>query len=327
MIGQRYIAVTCGALLAIGMATGAGSQEPKQVPKEPDPGAALHAPTPGNVVQPVRPQSPTVAARTLFGAASTPTTLAARAIGNYAKGCLAGGKALPVDGPAWQAMRLSRNRNWGHPDMVALVQTLATDAKAKDGWPGLLVGDISQPRGGPMLTGHASHQIGLDADIWFTPMPDRKLSKIEREEMSAISMLAPGALAVDTQIFTSAHVKLLKRSASYDKVERILVHPAIKKAVCEMTATDADRGWLTKVRPLWGHYYHFHIRIGCPTGSAGCTAQKAVPGDDGCGKEVADWLKLIAKPPTPTPTEGEPKQLTLEQLPADCKVVLEAGRG
>jgi penicillin-insensitive murein DD-endopeptidase len=103
------------------------------------------------------------------------------------------------------------------------------------------------------------------------------------------------------------------------------VHPAIKKAICAMSASDTDRGWLTKVRPIWGHYYHFHIRIGCPAGSAACTQQKAVPGDDGCGKEVDDWLKLIAKPPKSTP-EGEPRQITLDQLPAECKVVLEAGR-
>ena len=89
--------------------------------------------------------------------------------------------AIADDGPNWQAMRLSRNRRWGHPDMVALVERLSRDATA-DGWPGLLVGDISQPRGGPMLSGHASHQIGLDADIWFQPMPQRRLSASRARE-------------------------------------------------------------------------------------------------------------------------------------------------
>jgi murein endopeptidase len=68
-------------------------------------------------------------------------------------------------------MRPSRNRNWAHPAMIKLIERLATEAKANDGWNGLLVGDMSQPRGGPMLTGHASHQTGLDADVWLTPMP------------------------------------------------------------------------------------------------------------------------------------------------------------
>ncbi len=99
----------------------------------------------------------------------------AKSYGFYSKGCFSGGVAIPVDGPTWQAMRLSRNRRWGHPTMIALIEKLSRDAAAKDGWPGLLIGDISQPRGGPMLTGHASHQIGLDADIWLTPMPSRTL--------------------------------------------------------------------------------------------------------------------------------------------------------
>lgn len=104
-------------------------------------------------------------AKALFGGTKSPAPLAARAIGSYAKGCLSGAKALPIDGPAWQHMRLSRNRNWGHPKLLQVVQRLARDGREKDGWPGLLVGDLSQPRGGPMLTGHASHQIGLDADV------------------------------------------------------------------------------------------------------------------------------------------------------------------
>ncbi|MFM2422934.1 MAG: penicillin-insensitive murein endopeptidase, partial [Pseudomonadota bacterium] len=209
----------------------------------------------------------------------------------------------------------------------------AAEVKQHDGWPGLLLGDISQPRGGPMLTGHASHQIGLDADIWLTPMPTRRLSRDEREELAATSMLAEGGLKVDPKLFTDSHIKVLKRAASYPEVERVLVHPAIKKAICERTAKDADRKWLHKVRPIWGHHYHFHIRIGCPEGSAGCLGQQPIPGDDGCGKEVDDWLKLLARPKkAPEPTDPtvpvkppKPKpEITVAQLPAECRIVLEA---
>jgi penicillin-insensitive murein endopeptidase len=272
-------------------------------------------------------------AKELFGAVKTPAPLAARSIGFYAKGCLAGAAPLPVDGPAWQAMRLSRNRNWGHPDLIALIEKFAADAREKDGWPGLLVGDISQPRGGPMLTGHASHQVGLDADIWFTPMPDRRLSEKEREDLSAISMLADDRVSVNPQVWSEAHVRLLKRVASYPQVERVLVHPAIKKAVCEATKADkgAARAWLGKVRPYWGHYYHFHIRIACPKGSAACEHQPAVSGEDGCGAELTRWLKLVkpappaATPVKPAPPAHERHPITLDQLPAACRAVLASG--
>jgi penicillin-insensitive murein DD-endopeptidase len=279
-------------------------------------------------VEPVQPVA--IPAKMLFGAAKGPSLLQARAIGSYSRGCLAGAIALPVDGPAWQAMRLSRNRNWGHPKLVKLVEKLATTAQKEDSWPGLLVGDISQPRGGPMLTGHASHQLGLDADVWLTPMPSRTLTRKEREEISATSMLDKTDLAVDPAVFTEKHVKLIKRAASFPEVERVLVHPAIKKALCQAAGT--DRGWLGKVRPIQGHYYHFHIRIGCPAGSAGCAPQKPTTGEDGCAKEVDEWLARLAPsktPPPPRPPGWKPPppkpEIAITQLPPDCRMVLESG--
>jgi penicillin-insensitive murein DD-endopeptidase len=131
-----------------------------------------------------------IPAKELFGAVTAPAPLTSRAIGTYAKGCLSGGVALPISGPNWQVMRLSRNRNWGHPRLVRLLERLANDARRLDGWPGLLIGDMAQPRGGPMITGHESHQIGLDADIWLTPMPNCLLTRTEREDLMATSMLA-----------------------------------------------------------------------------------------------------------------------------------------
>jgi penicillin-insensitive murein DD-endopeptidase len=283
------------------------------------------APAKKAVPKVVKPKGPP--AKELFGAAKSPALLTARSIGFYAKGCLAGGTALPIDGPAWQAMRLSRNRNWGHPELVALVEKLALDAKKNDGWPGLLVGDLSQPRGGPMLSGHASHQVGLDADIWLTPMPNRRLSEQEREDISATSMLSEDVTSVDANIWKPEHVRLIKRAASYDKVERIFVHPAIKKALCEATANDADRQWLSKVRPMWGHNYHFHIRIECPAASTNCEKQPEPAHDDGCGAELTHWLKLVKVPPKPSLTPGPGKPgLTLDQLPVDCRSVLASGK-
>jgi penicillin-insensitive murein endopeptidase len=280
--------------------------------------------------KPAKPAPKAVAlpAKQLFGAVKAPAPLAARAIGFYARGCLAGARPLAIDGPAWQAMRLSRNRNWGHPALVAWLERFAVEAKAKDGWPGLLVGDISQPRGGPMLTGHASHQVGLDADIWLTPMPDRRLTEQEREELSAISMLASDKVSVDANVWSETRAKIIKRAASTPEVERIFVHPAIKKALCEAAPSlGPDRAWMEKVRAYWGHHYHFHVRLHCPKDSPGCKAQDPVPGGDGCGQELTDWLKRIAEPPKPPPAKPprpEPP-ITLAGLPAECRAVLESG--
>ena len=271
-----------------------------------------------------------VAAKKLFGAKKRPAKMESRAIGFYSKGCLAGAARLPDNGSAWQAMRLSRNRHWGHPKLVALLQRFAIEAKENDGWPGMLFGDISQPRGGPMTSGHASHQVGLDADIWLTPMPDRKLSYKERENISATSMLSKEIVSVNRKVWTDSHVKIIKRAASYPAIERVLVHPAIKKALCE--AADEDKAWLGKVRPYWGHYYHFHIRMKCPPDSFNCKPQRPPTGDDGCGKELAYWLNMV-KPKPPPKVKPKPKPqvaqkpkppMTIEALPDDCKSVLAA---
>jgi penicillin-insensitive murein endopeptidase len=262
-------------------------------------------------------------AKNLFGHQALPAAMPAKSYGFYSKGCFSGGVAIPTEGPTWQAMRLSRNRRWGHPTMIALVEKLSRDAAAKDGWPGLLIGDISQPRGGPMLSGHASHQIGLDADIWMNPMPNRTLSAVERENISAVSMIKKKGLTVDEKVWTPAHMRLLRRAASYPEVERILVHPGIKKKLCE-TAT-GDRSWLRKVRPFWGHDYHFHIRIGCQPGSTGCKAQAATTPGDGCDKSLAWWF--TEEPWRPNKNPDAPKArdvMKLSALPKECRMVLAA---
>ena len=142
------------------------------------------------------PDAPSTPAKALFGRVSRAASGPAHIYGSYAKGCFSGGEALPLDGPNWQVMRPSRNRMWGTPYLVDFIERLSPKAP-RVGWPGLLVGDMSQPRGGPMLTGHASHQLGLDADVWLTPMPDHRMSRAEREETSATDMVRSDRLDID----------------------------------------------------------------------------------------------------------------------------------
>jgi penicillin-insensitive murein DD-endopeptidase len=196
-----------------------------------------------------------------------------RPIGSYANGCLAGAVTLPITGPTWQVMRLSRDRNWGTPRLVNFIRRLADNAK-KVGWNGLLIGDMAQPRGGPMINGHASHQIGLDVDIWFKPMPDHVLSREEREMDPAVNVVSPDGVDVDHKVWTSAYTEVVKTAAEDPSVTRIFVNAAIKKELCSEAGT--DRRWLAKVRPWWGHSEHFHIRLACPDYRE-CKGQPPVP--------------------------------------------------
>jgi penicillin-insensitive murein endopeptidase len=267
-----------------------------------------------------KPDDPHTPAKELFGRKTAPANLESRTIGFYAKGCLAGGMALPINGKTWQVMRLSRNRNWGHPNLVQFLERLA-DQAPKTGWHGLLVGDMSQPRGGPMITGHASHQVGLDADIWLTPMPDRELTRPEREEMSATMVVREDRKDVDPKVWTPAHLAVIKAAAEDPQVARMFVNAAIKKALCREAGS--DRHWLGKVQPWWGHDYHFHVRLICPSGSPECKPQPARPADDGCGKELDHWFTDAILHPKPDPTPSTPRAgPKMAELPAACRQVL-----
>lgn len=270
------------------------------------------------------PNDPKLGAKELFGRKVLPAAMPTHVIGFYAKGCIAGAEALPITGDTWQVMRLSRNRNWAHPDMVKLLERLSAKAHKDAGWPGILVGDMSQPRGGPMFTGHASHQVGLDADVWLTPMPNQLLSREEREEMSAVMMVRPDRLDIDPHVFTPGHLAVIRDAAREPSVQRIFVNAAIKKALCR--EAKGDRSWLSKIRPMYGHDYHFHIRIKCPPGSGECESQPEPPAGEGCSAgDLAFWFKdaiIHPKPPKVPPKPRPP--ITLAQLPAACRQVLNA---
>jgi penicillin-insensitive murein endopeptidase len=274
-------------------------------------------------------------AKDLFGAADAPSRQDPMPIGTYAKGCAAGLVELAENGPTWQAMRLSRGRNFGHPVMIDYLQELSV-AATQVGWNGLYIGDIGQPRGGPMTSGHASHQIGLDADVWMLPPKSLSLTRKQREDISSIPVRSADQRTV-TQNWTRSHHALLRAAASDKRVDRIFVAAAVKLEMCK-TATDADTPWLQKIRPVAGHDTHFHVRLKCPPGASLCQKQKPTVatlsnGGNGCDDTLRWWVTDYLNPPKPTkkpkPTKPDdpPKtarQFTMADLPGQCRDVISA---
>jgi len=262
-------------------------------------------------------------AKDLFGAEHAPSRQRSAAFGSYSRGCQAGAVELPETGPTWQAMRLSRNRNWGQPELIDFLQDLSRKAARMPGWDGIYIGDLSQPRGGPMTSGHASHQIGLDADIWMLPANRLTLSRTERENISSVSLRrANGAYTNDA--WTPQHMALMKAAAQDPRVARIFVFPGAKVRMCN--EEKGDRAWLRKIRPWWGHHYHFHVRLSCPKGASGCVNQSPPPPGDGCA-DAQQWVTNILNPPPPDPNtpKRKPKRaLKLADLPRQCAGVLQA---
>ncbi len=265
-------------------------------------------------------------AKELFGAKRDGSDQRAAPFGSYAKGCVAGARQLPETGPTWQAMRLSRNRNWGHPETIDYIEKLSKFAAKQPGWQGLYIGDISQPRGGPMLSGHRSHQIGLDVDIWMLPASRINLTKRERENISSISLRRSNGAFVNDN-WSRAHHRIIREAAKDRRTARIFVFPGAKVQMCK--DEKGNRSYLRKIRPWWGHHYHFHVRLTCPKGAAGCVNQAPPPKGDGCA-EAQEWVNNILNPPPPKPRDPNapaPKprrEYVLADLPQQCTAVLQS---
>lgn len=259
--------------------------------------------------------------RMAWNLARTPSLGPTQAIGGYAAGCLAGGVSLPLDGPGYQVIRPGRRRFFGHPSLIDYLQGLGRRAQAA-GMGLFNIGDMAQPRGGPMPFGHASHQSGLDVDIWLRldlpPLP-----RDRRDDLKEVSLVSRETVRVIRPGWTATHAALLKLATQDPRVSRIFVNPAIKLELCRQAG--ADRDWLRLIRPWYGHDDHFHVRLACPPGSPLCEPQRALPPGDGCGAEVMSWMPE-ARPPDPN--KPVPHHAHNPTLPAACyHVNLASGPG
>jgi penicillin-insensitive murein endopeptidase len=261
---------------------------------------------------------PTTAAAARWAAAAGPAPGPTRIVGGPALGCIAGAQALPPDGPGWQAVRLSRNRFWGHPALLDLVRNLSDAARAR-GLPPLWIGDLSQPRGGPMPYGHASHQNGLDVDIWLDLSPKGHIPAAVREDIRVPSVVSPDETGVSPERWQPGHAALIRLAAEAPGVDRVLVNHAIKRELCR---TEAGAPWLRRVRPWRGHDSHMHVRLRCPPGETDCRDAPPPPPGDGCDASLDWWLTPEARKPPPRPPTAEPPP----PLPAACAPILGAGR-
>lgn len=217
---------------------------------------------------------------------STPSNSPSLAIGGYANGCLEGALPLPLVGKGYQVLRSRTKRYYGHPNTIGFIEKLALKA-SQDLNTTLLVGDLSLPRGGRFSSGHSSHQTGLDIDIWLR-LADTPLSYNELQLPKPMSVVDLKAYKILEEHWEDRHFELIRNAAQHDKVSRIFVHPVIKQQLCAQESTK-DRDWLRKVRPWWGHHYHFHVRLSCPDSSKHCVNQAPIPMGDGCGQELSSW--------------------------------------
>lgn len=257
------------------------------------------------------------AAAGTWASVQTPSRGPAQVIGGAGNGCLGGAQTLPETGPGYVSIRRVRHRYFAHPDTLRLVEDLGR-AVARRGLGLVMIGDLSQPRGGVMSSSHASHQNGLDVDVWFTLAPDPGAARrLMDDRPDPVSMVQPVSLE-SSPAWGERQRFLVETVARNPSVDRIFVNAGIKRALCR--EVQGDRSWMRKVRPWWGHDAHFHVRLRCPAGSPDCKAQPALPAGDGCGPELAWWFTPEAAGRIGKKGEPRPKPA----LPAACTAVLNA---
>ncbi len=253
-----------------------------------------------------------------FGKVKTPSRGTVKVIGGYSAGCIAGAEKMSISGPGWEIVRVSRNRMYGHPILLGLLKRAG--ATVAPGASPMIVGDMSQPRGGPMTSGHTSHQTGLDVDIWFQTLPSgTQMTDELRETLPLVSVLGPDFKSVDPKKWNKEYERLLLWFAQQPEVERIFVNAAIKKMLCAAYPGDIR---LKKLRPWYAHDEHFHVRLACPAGQKDCVPQKPVDDIECEDEHFAYWfsdevIDALKNPPPPRPAQTV-------YLPAACRDVVKA---
>lgn len=246
-----------------------------------------------------------------------PSSGEAHIYGTIVAGCIAGAESM-LDGQSYVMMRPSRNRYYAHPSMKKFV-TDFSNAFYQKRREYVLVGDIAQPRGGPFgkpgdPSMHASHQTGIDADIWYDTSTDR-LGGEDLETHHASTLVQDDREKMTADWNLERVSALLKTAVSFKSVERIFVNAAIKRELCKH-ARGATQ-WLRKIRPWYGHDDHFHVRLVCPKNENCRSLGDTLPAGDGCD-DLGWWFTDEAK----AKEKEKAPVFRMPHLPAQCAKVL-----
>lgn len=210
------------------------------------------------------------------------------AVGFYTDGSVETSAVFPDSGPGFVKIFRLRKRGYG---TATLVRTISLAAAAfRTQYPTgdrLQIGDTSDWNGG-YISGHASHQNGLDADMGYL-----QTNKVERDPNNSgpngFSEIFVKNGAVTANFDIPRNWAILRNLVARGNVSRIFVDPVIKSTFCKKAAaidptlSAANRNEvLRRIRPYGNHADHFHMRIKCPVGHKKCVAQSEPPTGTGC---------------------------------------------
>jgi len=194
--------------------------------------------------------------------------------GFYSSGHLLNGWELPNEGEGYVRLFSYRNRGWGTQQIIEMIEKSAFEINqlfpAKDR---LLVGDISALKGG-RISGHGSHQNGLDVELAFYRLDGVEQSADYRNGFLE-NMVKKGKISKNFDVVRNW--ELVKSLHRFGRVNRIFIDKVIKKELCKhaefLGEKDSYVDVLKSLRPYPYHGDHLHVRIECPENAPKCRNQ------------------------------------------------------
>lgn len=217
-----------------------------------------------------------------------PTSGNHESAGFYSSGCLLGALEISESGKGFQLLKPERRRNFTHPETKKLFTHVMAKHFEKHG-NYYLTGDFSLSQGGPTLSGHSSHQNGLDIDIFF----DSTKSVLSRNALKIhkIDSYLLNNEKINLKKWNKPLEELIVMFAKDERVDRLFIHPKFKQLFCEkryeLKLSEKD---LIKIRPWYGHDEHIHVRLSCPADSPNCVKQPIPQEKETCGKDLNWWF-------------------------------------
>ena len=211
------------------------------------------------------------------------------------------------------------NRTWGHPELIAFIERLSVAAHGRR-----LVGTSGWRHGATPRRPHAHRpRVAPDrarrrsvADAHARPAADGRRARDAVRSLNA----GRGTRTVDPTRFIDTQMALIRRAALDPEVARIFVHPGHQAGDVR---AGRRRSRLAREGPaLVGPRHPFPCPAPLSARQSLCRNQEPPPEGDGCGQDLAWWLR--DEPWKPKPPGPAPKPLVLADLPSECAAVLKA---
>lgn len=211
--------------------------------------------------------------------------ISAESFGKYTDGHIFKSVPLKRNAPGIQTMRPAMAKFYGHTELRDFIYKLGKQT-INSGNGQLMIGDLSHKDGGELI-GHASHQNGLDVDIWFYRPKDTitDLANDQRDSSKFPHFLNPATNEFYPNMWNTKLDNVLKMAASDSRVAKIFVNAGVKRRLCRIFPGEK---FLSKIRPWYRHHEHFHVRLKCPENSPSCENQPEIKSLD-CSGDNIDW--------------------------------------